>query len=262
MTLLLCSLPRIVGAETPLPRDATIDTAGAKAEVQELSHKFPGAKPFFADDNSVHITTDNFTLAIPLNRLISITASDKRAEVVYVSSGVERKITGKLSDGILSGKVKSENFEVRVSKLQKLTFSENPRVENEAPEPADGNTANVTFSNGDRITIDSIKRHDFTIGEGIYVGETFAASSGFTDIRISDGGKLATFEFSAIQKIEFGPNNDIAVTLRTGERRYGKASQETNARVIGWFGDYNGGRVYVPSVNVMEFSESHAPKSK
>jgi hypothetical protein len=250
----IISIPLMQAAE--LSRKATIeDISGVKTDVTDPRCSFHESSRFPSAYDAIMIKTADWDVAIPTSRLRSIKVSGSSAEVTYDWHGQTRTTSGELNAEI-AGKSEFGDFKLDASKLRQLTFSTAPSA-NEQPSRQAADSATVILTNGTRVALSALKRHaSYYSSEGYILGGTtrYHHNSDFSFMR---GESLATLKFGAIAKLDFGPDEAVTVTLKSGSSASGKLSRNGDARVDGWTGESDQGSVFISpdAVRAIEFGE-------
>jgi len=248
------SISFIYAAE-PSRKAAIEDISGVKTDVTDPKFSFGSSDRFSGASDAVMIKTADFEVAIPTSRLRAIKVSGTTAEVTFDWHGQTRTTSGQLKAEI-AGKSDFGDFKLDASKLRQLTFSTAPSEEAKpSRRPVDSGTAILV--NGTRVGLFSIQRHaSYYSSKGYLIGGSTRYYH-YSDFSFMRGESLATLNLGAIAKLEFGPDEAVTVSLKSGSSAVGKLSNHEDARVDGWTGESDQGSVFLPpkSVRAIEFGE-------
>jgi len=259
----VCASMSTVSAQTGRPsRIATVeDLAGVKTEVSELRASFDGREKFPGAYNCLSLTTPDYELAIPVDRLVSITTSGNVASIIVDWRGQRLTVSGILK-GSLTGTSDFGDFALDAAKIKQLIFkSSPPRQSDTAIRSAQEGT--VFLAAGRQIQLAGIQRHDrysdysptagFRPGAVVYMRH-------YDDFRFIRGESLATVQFTDLLRLEFEPEGSVTVNFKNGNRATGKLSDSNDAGVDGWTGEIGSGLVFVSqeSVRAIAFGNTAA----
>lgn len=231
-----------------------VDSSGVSSEVTDLY--FSGKMQRFHNAyKHIGLYEGPFELAIPLEGLVSIGVTENIHTVNYLFRGKGVMAKGKLFPGEIKGESDFGEIKLSMAKLKSLVFNGPPKAIQRDFTPH--NFGALVLSNGARVNMDSLMRHDsYYSSEGYIVGGSTRYVH-FRDIRFLRGESLLTVGFEKIKRIEFLNETEVSVTLHNGKKAAGKLSDKPGAKVVGFTGKSDKGKFYIEKKHVksIEFVE-------
>ena len=263
----LCLLSAFLAFGKDTTRRAIVtDSAGVTTEVPHLSSSTTFSRfdmcytnhplyPVCEDGNGIVVSVDGvFDVAVPFDSLMSLDVDKGIATVVYELNDKVKTLTTKvkLQEDTLHGKSDFGDVEFSTGHLRKIVFKDPPVV---PKQPTVRFNTTLVLKDGSSTPVSLLKRCDYYFSTAGYVSGGRTECGQYDDIRSLRGSSLATIDFKNIQKIVFGSEKDVKVTLKNGNVVAGTLTKQDGAEVECFTGVYSEGYFFISPKNVSNVRE-------
>jgi hypothetical protein len=208
--------------------------------------------PVCEDGNGIVVSVDGvFDVAVPFDSLMSLDVDKGIATVVYELNDKVKTLTTKvkLQEDTLRGESDIGDIQFSTGHLTKIVFKNPPTTHKHKQQSVRFSTT-LVFKDGSSVPVSSLERGDHYFSTAGYVSGGSWEWGHYTNIMFLRGTSLVTIDFKKIEKIVFGPQKDVTVTLKNGNAIAGTLTDQKEAEVECFTGVYREGYFFISPENV------------